>query len=50
MYSRKEIKLNIDMAIEKEMWEMRNAPSKEEKWDLLVEIQNKLYEEFGIFT
>lgn len=38
-----EIKYNIDTAIQKSMYE-----TDEEKWDAILEVQSRLYEEFGI--
>lgn len=38
-----EIKYNIDTAIQKSMYE-----TDEEKWDAILEVQSKLYEEFGV--
>lgn len=43
MYNIVQIKYNIDSAIEKAMFE-----NDEEKWNLIREIQSRLYEEFGI--
>lgn len=42
-YRRDEIKYNIDSAIQKSMYELDK-----EKWDDILEVQRKLYEEFGI--
>ena len=42
-YRRDEIKNKIDFAIQRSMYE-----SKEEKWDAILEVQRKLYEEFEI--
>lgn len=42
-YSRGEIKYNIDTAIQKSMYELDK-----EKWDVVLEVQRKLYEEFEI--
>lgn len=38
-----EIKYNIDTAIQKSMFE-----NDEENWNIILEVQNRLYEEFGI--
>ena len=38
-----EIKYNIDTAIQKSMFE-----TKEDKWKIILEVQSRLYEEFGI--
>lgn len=42
-YGRNEIKNKIDYAIQKSMYE-----SDEEKWDVILEVQSKLYDEFEI--
>ena len=38
-----EIKYNIDTAIQKSMFE-----TEEDKWKIILEVQSRLYEEFGI--
>ena len=38
-----EIKYNIDAAIQKSMFE-----TEEDKWKIILEVQSRLYEEFGI--
>ena len=38
-----EIKYNIDTAIQKSMLE-----TEEDKWKIILEVQSRLYEEFGI--
>lgn len=38
-----EIKYNIDNAIQKSMFH-----TDEEKWKIILEVQSRLYEEFGI--
>lgn len=38
-----EIKYNIDTVIQKSMFE-----SDKEKWNVILQIQSRLYEEFGI--
>lgn len=43
MYNIVEIKYSIDEAIQKAMFEHEG-----DKWDLIMEIQSRLYEEFGI--
>lgn len=42
-YRRDEIKNKIDFAIQKSMFE-----SDKEKWDIILEVQSRLYEEFEI--
>ena len=42
-YRRDEIKNKIDFAIQRSMYE-----SDEEKWNVMLELQNRLYEEFEI--
>ncbi len=42
-YQRSEIKYNIDTVIQKTMYEMNK-----EQWEIILEIQRKLYEEFEI--
>lgn len=42
-YERIEIKYNIDTAIQKSMYE-----TDEEKWETILEVQNRLYEQFDI--
>lgn len=38
-----EIKYNIDTAIQKSMYE-----TDKEKWEIILEVQSRLYDEFGI--
>ena len=42
-YRREEIKYKIDTAIQKSMYELDK-----EKWNVILEVQRKLYEEFEI--
>ena len=43
MYTRKEIKYNIDTAIQRTMYETES-----ELYEVLLRAQSRLYEEFGI--
>ncbi len=42
-YRRDEIKNKIDFAIQRSMYE-----SNEDEWDVILEVQSRLYEEFEI--
>lgn len=42
-YQRSEIKYNIDTVIQKTMYE-----TNKEQWEIILEVQRKLYEEFEI--
>lgn len=42
-FIRDEIKYNIDSAIQKSMYELDK-----ESWNVILEVQRKLYEEFGL--
>lgn len=42
-YRLDEIKYNIDTAIQRSMFE-----TDKEKWNIIMEVQSRLYEEFGI--
>lgn len=42
-YTKKEIKLAIDEATQFSMYHV-----KEDKWNILMELQSRLYEQFGI--
>lgn len=42
-YERSEIKYNIDTVIQKSMYE-----TDKEKWEIILEVQGRLYEQFDI--
>lgn len=44
-YSLAEIKSIIDESVQFEMWDTRHDQS---KWDVLLNLQTRLYEKFGI--
>ena len=47
-YKRLEVKYKIDTAIQRSMWEFRDASNKEDIYTSLLDAQSRLYEEFEI--